>query len=251
MLKMGKRITQQARGKGSLTFKVRPKAYKHKISYPFLSYEGAAKIVKLFNSAGHSAPLVMVGIQIEKDENKKGKKIDSSFIVPAADGVYEGQEIYIGKRPDNKKSEVGDIVMLKYIDQGTKVFNIENTPGKGGKLLRSAGSSAVIGIKDEKYVEIIIRRRRLRLNGNCRVIIGFVAGEGRKMKPLVKAGKSHYINKAKGRKWHRTSAIKTNAIDHPFGGGRGKRIKSKIAKRNSPPGLKVGHIRPRKTGKRK
>ena len=54
---MGKRITQQARGKGSLTFRVRPKAYKHKISYPALSYGGVGKIVKLFNSAGHSAPL--------------------------------------------------------------------------------------------------------------------------------------------------------------------------------------------------
>ena len=56
---------------------------------------------------------------------------------------------------------------------------------------------------------------------------------------------------AKGRKWHRTSAIKTNAIDHPFGGGRGKRIKSKIAKRNAPPGAKVGHIRPSRTGRKK
>ena len=56
---------------------------------------------------------------------------------------------------------------------------------------------------------------------------------------------------AKGRKWHRTSAVKVNAIDHPFGSGRGKRIKSKIAKRNSPPGKKVGHIRPKQTGKRK
>ena len=57
--------------------------------------------------------------------------------------------------------------------------------------------------------------------------------------------------KAIGRKWHRTSAVKMNAVDHPFGGGRGKRIKSKIAKRNAPAGAKVGHLRPRRTGRKK
>jgi len=66
----------------------------------------------------------------------------------------------------------------------------------------------------------------------------------------MKAGKMFYAMKAKGRKWHFTSRVKVNAVDHPFGGGRGKRIKSKIAKRNAPPGAKVGHIRPRRTGRK-
>jgi ribosomal protein L2 len=42
-----------------------------------------------------------------------------------------------------------------------------------------------------------------------------------------------------------------NAIDHPFGCGRGKNPKSKIAKRNAPAGAKVGHLRPRRTGRKK
>ncbi|MFH1585325.1 MAG: 50S ribosomal protein L2, partial [archaeon] len=46
-------------------------------------------------------------------------------------------------------------------------------------------------------------------------------------------------------------AVKMNAIDHPFGSGRGKNPKSKVAKRNAPPGRKVGLIRPKRTGKRK
>ncbi len=105
--------------------------------------------------------------------------------------------------------------------------------------------------KDDKTVEIIIKRRKLRLNKDCRATVGVASGEGRLTKPLIKAGKQFYRMKAQGRKWHRTSAVKTNAIDHPFGGGRGKRIKSKIAKRNSPPGRKVGHLRPRRTGRKK
>jgi len=241
---MGKRITQQARGKGSLTFKVRPRAYRYKISYAPAYVEGEAKIIKLFNSAGHSSPLAEIEItSSSKDETGKIVR----FIVPAAEGVYEGQEIYIGKRSENKDSEIGDILKLKDIKQGTKMFNIESIPGNGGKLLRSAGSSAIVTDNNE----IQIKRRKIKLHENCRAVIGQAAGDGRLIKPLVKAGKQHYRMRALGRKWHRTSAVKVNAIDHPFGGGRGKRIKSKIAKRNAPPGKKVGHIRPSKTGRKR
>jgi large subunit ribosomal protein L2 len=234
---MGKRITQQARGKGSLTFRVKPRAYRYKLRYSDLKISGKAKIVKLFNSSAHSAPLIKVQVD--------GK---TSFICPAANGIYEGQEILINEKREADKVEVGDIMKLKDIPQGTKVFNIENSPGKGGEILRSAGCFGTIMNKDDKIVEIIIKRRKLKLNKDCRATIGFAAGDGRLVKPLIKAGKTHHIMKSKGRKWHRTSAVKVNAIDHPFGGGRGKRIKSKIAKRNSPPGRKVGHLRPRRTG---
>ena len=235
---MGKRITQQARGKGSLTFRVRPKAYKYRIKYPKLNIEGVGKIVKLFNSPGHSAPLVKIKI---------GKEI---FFNPAAEGIYEGKEIMINKKREGDKFEIGDILKLKDIPIGTKVFNIESSPGSGGKYLRSSGCSGVVVSKD-KDVEIQIKRRKIKLNENCRATVGVVAGGGRLMKPLLKAGKKHYMMLAKGRKWHRTSPIKVNAVDHPFGGGRGKRIKSKIAKRNAPPGKKVGHLRPKKTGRKK
>jgi len=230
---MGKRITQQARGKGSLTFRVRPKAYKHKISYPKLDSTGKAKIIKLFNSSGHSAPLVKI---------KAGKEI---FISPAASKVYEGQEIEI-----NGKPEIGNILKLKDIPIGTKIFNVENVPGNGGAYIRSAGCSGTVLFKDKGKVEIQIIRRKIKLHENCRAIIGVAAGEGILIKPILKAGKKHHMMKSKGRKWHRTSPVKVNAVDHPFGGGRGKRIKSKIAKRNLPPGKKVGHIRPKRTGKK-
>ena len=84
---MGKRITQQARGKGSLTFRVRRQAYRYQVSYPPLTLTGEAQITKLFNSAAHSTPLVKVVIG------------DKSFISPAATGIYEGQKISIGGKP--------------------------------------------------------------------------------------------------------------------------------------------------------
>lgn len=240
---MGKRIISQARGRGSLTYRVRPKAYIYRISYPPLSFNGNAKIARLFNSSAHSSPLVEIEISINEKERR-------FFFAPAADGIYEGKEIYIGKRPENKASEIGDILFLEEIKPGTKVFNVENFPGSGGKFFRSSGSFGIITGKDDK-VEIEAKRRKIIINKKCRAIIGVAAGSGRLIKPLVKAGKQFYRMRAVGRKWHRTSAVKMNAVDHPFGGGRGKRIKSKIAKRNAPPGAKVGHIRPRKTGRKR
>jgi len=91
-------------------------------------------------------------------------------------------------------------------------------------------------------------KKEISLNPECRATVGIIASSGRLDKPIVKAGNRFYAMKAKGKKWHYTSSVKMNSIDHPFGGGRGKRIKSKIAKRNAPPGAKVGHLRPRRTG---
>ena len=62
---MGKRITQQARGHGSLTFRVRPGAYIYRITYSSLNSSGKAKILRLINSSAHYAPLAK--IQIEKE----------------------------------------------------------------------------------------------------------------------------------------------------------------------------------------
>lgn len=228
---MGKTITQQARGHGSLTYRVRRRGYRYRINYPPLAVTGKAKIIKLINSPAHSSPLAKM--QIEKN----------IFFCPAAEGLYEGQEIEVEGKLEN-----GNILRLKDIPQGTKIFNVESNPGNGGKYLRSAGCFAMIMNKEGDIVEIQIKRRILKLNKECRAIIGVAAGDGRLIKPFVKAGNKHYLMKSKGRKWHRTSPIKLNAVDHPFGSGRGKRPKSKIAQRNAPPGRKVGHIRPKRTG---
>jgi large subunit ribosomal protein L2 len=222
-----------------LTFRVRPRAYIYRITYSKLNSSGKGKILRLINSSAHYAPLAK--IQIDKE----------IFICAAASGIYEGQEIMINKLREDGKPMIGDILKLKDIPIGEKIFDIETIPGNGGKILRSSGISAILLDKNNGKAEIQIKRRKISLNENCRATIGVAAGEGRLMKPLIKAGKMHYIMKSKGRKWHRISAIKANAVDHPFGSGRGKRIKSKIAKRNAPPGAKVGHIRPSRTGRKK
>ena len=228
---MGKRIIQQRRGRGTSTYKIRKKAFRYKIGYP-REIEGEGKVLKLFNSSAHTCPIAKIG-------HSKG-----SFYIPAFKEMFEGQKIKFGKE--------GVILKLKNIPIKTKVYNIESRPKDGGVFIRSGGSSAEVSkIMGNKVFVLMPSKKEKKFSGECRATIGKIAGEGRLDKPVLKAGKKYHIKKAKSKLWPRTSAVKMNAIDHPFGSGRGKRVKSKIAKRNAPPGRKVGLLRPRKTGKRK
>lgn len=232
---MGKRIIQQARGKGSFTYRVRRKAFKFRIGYP-PELNGEGKVISLLNSPGHSSPLAK--IQYEK----------GFFYIPAFKGMIEGQKISF----DGKEVKEGNIMRLKDIPVKTQVYNIESRPGDGGVFVRTGGNSAVMNrlTKTEVFIALPSKKEKM-LNSDCRATVGVIAGSGRLDKPIVKAGKMHYIKKSKNRLWPRTSAVKMNVVDHPFGSGRGKNPKSKIAKRNAPPGKRVGLIRPRRTGRRK
>lgn len=232
---MGKRIIQRARGKGSLTYRTRRKAFRLSISYP--AEEGIGEVLKLLNVSCYSAPIAKIKI------NRK------VFYNIAANGLYEGQQISIGKG----KVAVGNILQLRNMPIGTQVFGLETRPGNGPKLIRSSGISARISKKNPKGVYILLPSKKEKLfSPNVRATVGVIAASGRDDKPLMKAGKRVHMTKAIGGKiYPRTSAVKMNIIDHPFGSGRGKRIKSKIAKRWAPPGRKVGMLRPKKSGKKR
>jgi len=231
---MGKRIIQQARGKGSLSYRVRRRAYSVKPSYPG-NLNGEYEVIKLITSAGHTSPVV-------KLRNKKGE----IFYNLANKGLYEGQVIKTGGSND------GDVSKLDELKNGTKIFNIENQPNDGGKFIRSGGNAGIIlGRKEKKIIVLMPSKQEKYFYANCRATVGETAGQGRLDKPILKAGKQHFIKKSRNKLWPRTSAIKMNAIDHPFGSGRGKRPKSKIAQRFSSPGQKVGLVRPRRTGRKK
>ena len=232
---MGKRIIQQRRGRGGHTYKTREKASVVRPGYLLADMKGDFECVKLVSSVGHSCPLA-------KFMNKEGK----SFFNFAADLIYVGQVISVG----GKKN--GDIAKLGGLKNGTDVFNIEHNPQDGGKFVRSGGNFATIMAKEGDIVKVMMPSKRIKkFDVNCRATVGHSAGDGRVSKPILKAGKQFYIMKMKSKLWPRVSPVKMNKIDHPFGSGRGKRIKSKIAKRNASPGKKVGHIRPSRTGRKK
>lgn len=231
---MGKTIISQARGHGSATYRVRRKAFRYRLQYPKV-LNGDGEVIKLLNSPGHFAPLAKI------------KTKENIFYIPAFKNMVEGQKINFGE-----EVKEGNILRLKNIPVKTQIYCIESRPGDGGKFVRTSGSSATVNrIIGDKIFVLMPSKQEKEFHPNCRAIIGEIAGGGRLEKPVVKAGRRYHLKKARNKLWPRTSAIKMNAIDHPFGSGRGKNPKSKIAKRNAPPGAKVGHLRPRRTGKRK
>jgi large subunit ribosomal protein L2 len=235
---MGKTLIQQARGHGSPTYRVRRKAFSIHPRYPVKFNENEEfEVVKLVRSLAHSAPLA----KLQSLTNRR-----NIFFNFATNGMYVGQKIKVNG------TEPGDVARLGSLNTSTPIFNLEIRPGDGGKMVRSGGNSAMLFEKKENSVMVLLPSKATKeLHADCRATIGVISGHGRLEKPILKAGRQFYIKRGKQKLWPRTSAVKMNAVDHPFGSGRGKRIKSKIAKRNAPAGAKVGLIRPARTGRRK
>lgn len=233
---MGKNITSQKRGKGSPTY--RAPSFKYKADATQLKKE-KGKVVDIVNSSGHSAPLM----KIKYDDNKY------NYII-APHGVKVGDQLVKGEKADIK---IGNTLSLKNIPEGVSVYNIEITPGGGGKLVRSSGVGARIMTKTKDKVLVKLPSgKQKQLNPKSKATIGVVAGSGRTEKPFLKAGYKFKTMKAKGKYWPIVSGASMNAVDHPLGGGRSSRKgRPTIAPKNAPPGRKVGMIRPRHTGRNK
>ena len=137
-----------------------------------------------------------------------------SYIL-APKGLQVGDIVESGAKTDVK---VGNTMEIMNIPVGTVIHNIELRPGKGGQLARSAGNSAQILGREDKYVLIrLASGETRRILGTCRATIGAVGNEDY---GLVKVGKAG-INRHKGiRPTVRGSVMNPN--DHPHGGGDGR-----------------------------
>ncbi len=112
----------------------------------------------------------------------------------------------------------GNAMKLMNIPVGTSVHNIELKVGKGGQMVRSAGTSAQIMGRDGKYVSLRMPSSEMRLVlGECMATIGTVGNEEYINIVLGKAGRTRHMGI---RPQTRGSAM--NPIDHPHGGGEGK-----------------------------
>ncbi|MEM0106918.1 MAG: 50S ribosomal protein L2 [Candidatus Micrarchaeaceae archaeon] len=231
---MGKKLKQQRRGKGSNAYSKPPHAFDIDVRYsnkPFSEGE----VTSLFNSTGRIAPIM----EITYEDFKKGTLI-------APEGIKIGDKIYYNKY------SLGSVMELKNIQEGVPIYNLELKPGDGGKLVRSAGSTAFITMhnKDTCIVQLP-SKATITLSNSCRAQLGVCAGGGFTSQPLVKAGKNYYIKHATNKMWPKNRGVKMNPVDHPFGGKQHHKGKSSMTSRNAPPGRKVGHIAARRVGRKK
>jgi large subunit ribosomal protein L2 len=133
----------------------------------------------------------------------------------APQGLQVGATVISG---DDAAPEIGNALQLKAMPLGTNVHNIELQPGQGGKIVRSAGTSAQLTGKEEKYAVLKMPSGEIRkVLVNCYATVGVVSNGDHNLEQAGKAG----VNRWKGIR-PRNRGVAMNPVDHPMGGGEGK-----------------------------
>lgn len=133
----------------------------------------------------------------------------------APQGLQVGATVESG---DAIAPELGNALQLKNMPLGTVVHNIEMQPGQGGKIARSAGASAQLSNKEEKYAILKMPSGELRkVLINCFATVGVASNSDHSLESKGKAGRNVW----KGIR-PRVRGVAMNPVDHPMGGGEGR-----------------------------
>ena len=158
---------------------------------------------------------------LEKDPNRSGLIALVHYAdgekryVLATDGMKQGQEIVSGEITPIIN---GNRLLLKNIPVGTAICNIEMKVGKGGQIVRSAGSRATLMALDAGMAQLKLSSGEIRLiSSECYATLGQVSNFEHSAERIGKAGRARWLNR---RPTVRGSAM--NPVDHPHGGGEGR-----------------------------
>ena len=167
-------------------------------------FDGAAKVIGIEYDPNSTAYIAL--IQYESGEKKY-------IIAPV--GLTDGDMIYSGAEADIKP---GNTLPIEKIPVGTFIYNIELYAGKGGQLVRSAGSAAQLMAKENGMAQVRLPSGEVRLiHLDCKATIGQVSNIDHENVKIGKAGKTRHRGV---RPTVRGSVM--NPCDHPHGGGEGR-----------------------------
>lgn len=160
-------------------------------------------------------------VSVEYDPNRTARIALLSYIdgekryILAPDGLQENDILMSGEGVEPK---VGNCLPLKEIPIGLPVHNIELVKGRGGKIVRSAGTAAQIIAKEEKFAHLKLPSGEVRkIDLGCMATIGQLSNSEHMNVWLGKAGKNVWRGKRP-----RVRAVVMNPVDHPMGGGEGR-----------------------------
>ena len=140
---------------------------------------------------------------------------EKRYIV-APEGLQVGQKIVSGP---GSAPEVGNALLLADIPLGTIIHNIELRPGKGGVLARSAGAYAQLVAREGKYATVKLPSGEMRMVLiTCYATVGTVSNSDHMNIVVGKAGRTRWLGRRP-----RTRGVAMNPVDHPMGGGEGKK----------------------------
>lgn len=182
---------------------------------------GHKKLYRLIDFKRNKYDIAGKVISIEYDPNRNTNIALISYMdgekryILHPENLKLGDSIFAGKDSDCK---VGNALPLSAIPLGTEVHNVELFPGKGGQIIRSAGTSAKILAKENNFVILRLSSKEIRLfKQECFATIGKLSNSDVANIVLGKAGRSRWLGI---RPTVRGSAM--NPVDHPHGGGEGR-----------------------------
>jgi len=183
-------------------------------------------------------------VAIEYDPNRTSRIAllhyadgEKSYII-APNELKVGDKIIAGPEADIKP---GNALPLEKVPVGTMVHNVELKVGRGGQMVRSAGSFAQLMAKDGDYATLRLPSGEMRMvRKECYASVGQVGNLDHENVVSGKAGRTRWLGKRP-----QVRGVAMNPVDHPLGGGEGKSSGGRPG--CSPWGLPDG----RKTRKRK
>ncbi len=206
---------------------------------PLVSKEELIKgdIEDIVHESGRGTPLVLIRFE-------NGKRC----YLPAPEGLGLHQTILHG---ESAVAEIGNILPLEKVPEGTMVCNIELAPGDGGKIAKSSGAYATVVAHTLRGTELKLPSGKgIYADGRCRATIGVISSAGTIEKPFLTAGRNRAYKISRGKRWPVSKGQRMVAASHPHGGGRHKHAgKPTTVSRDTPPGRKVGMIAARQTGR--
>jgi len=243
---MGRVIRGQRKGK-SLIFTAHTKnrhgpARLRKLDYAEREGYVRGVVKEIVHESGRGAPLA----KVEFRDRYRYKK--HTELIVAAEGLFTGQLLYCGAKA---ALQVGNILPLKKVPEGTLVCSAERKIGDRSRLAKASGASAAVVGRSENGMTRLKLPSGARINcpGECRAMIGLVAGGGRTDKPMLKAGSNYHKFRVKRNCWPKVRGVAMNPVEHPHGGGNHQHVgHPTTTNRLCPPGKKVGLIAARRTG---
>jgi len=167
-------------------------------------------------------PAIVLGIEYDPNRTCRIALIEyqsdksKSYILSPVD--LKVGDIVVSSNTDSIDIHAGNALPLSKIPMGTAVHNIELKPGKGGKIVRSAGTSAQLLGKEGVYAILRLPSSEMRkILINCRATIGQLGNVEHGSQSIGKAGR----NRWKGIR-PQSRGVVMNPVDHPHGGGEGK-----------------------------
>lgn len=184
---------------------------------------GHKRMLRIIDFKRDMLDVIAKVIAIEYDPNRSSRialveypNKEKKYIIAPLE-IKVGDEI-ISSKSKETEAKPGNCMLLRYIPSGTLIHNLELVPGKGGQIIRGAGTSAVIMSKEEEFAHIKLPSGEVRkVNLECRATIGQVGNVEHEAMRIGKAGRTRWMGI---KPTVRGSAM--NPVDHGHGGGEGK-----------------------------